>query len=104
MKYDVHEDSSLVLAAEDFDINEFKALHYFTSQDKSSLCHLRAHGPVLLEGAQGCGKSALMIEAVTGLYPRNESSKAIGIYISLRHLDLLRASGTEYMELFCKLV
>ncbi len=104
MEYDVHEDSSLVLAAEDFDVNEFKSFHYFTSEDKKCLCKLRAHMPVLLEGAQGCGKSALMIQAVTGLYPRNESSKAIGIYISLRHLDLLRASGTEYMELFCKLV
>ena len=45
-----------------------------------------------------------MIKASLGLYPKASQSTAIGIYISLRHLDLLRASGSEYIELFCKLV
>ena len=58
----------------------------------------------MLKGARGCGKSALMIEASIGLYPRNEEGTAVGIYVSLRHLDLLRTSGSEYIELFCKLV
>ena len=104
MESDVHEENSLILAAEDFEECEFTKYHYFTSQDRRCVSKLRAHGPVLLKGARGCGKSALMIEASLGLYPRNNSSTAIGIYISLRHLDLLRASGSEYIELLCKLV
>lgn len=104
MEYEVYEDNSLVLAAEDFDSHEFSKYHFFTTQDKKCISKLRAHGPVLLKGARGCGKSALMIEATMGLYPRNQEGTAIGIYISLRHLDLLRTSGSEYIELFCKLV
>jgi hypothetical protein len=104
MEYEVYEDNSLVLAAEDFDTKEFQQYHYFTTQDKRCISKLRAHGPVLLKGARGCGKSALMIEASLGLYPENSNSTAIGIYVSLRHLDLLRTSGAEYIEIFCKLV
>lgn len=104
MEYEVYEDNSLVLAAEDFDLQEFSEYHFFTAQDKKCISKLRAHGPVLLKGARGCGKSALMIEASMGLYPRNQDGTAIGIYVSLRHLDLLRTSGAEYIELFCKLV
>lgn len=104
MEHEVYEDNSLVLAAEDFDLEEFSEYHFFTLQDKKCISKLRAHGPVLLKGARGCGKSALMIEASIGLYPKNQTGTAIGIYISLRHLDLLRTSGTEYIELFCRLV
>lgn len=104
MEYEVYEDNSLVLAAEDFDLQEFSEYHFFTSQDKKCISKLRAHGPVLLKGARGCGKSALMIEASMGLYPKNQEGTAVGIYVSLRHLDLLRTSGSEYIELFCKLV
>lgn len=104
MEYEVYEDNSLVLAAEDFEAQEFDEYHYFTAQDKRCISKLRAHGPVLLKGARGCGKSALMIEASRGLYPENGDSAAIGIYVSLRHLDLLRSSGAEYIELFCNLV
>ncbi|TYK64321.1 hypothetical protein [Colwellia echini] len=104
MEYEVYEDNSLVLAAEDFDSEEFAEYHFFTSQDKKCISKLRAHGPVLLKGARGCGKSALMIEASMGLYPKNIKGTAVGIYVSLRHLDLLRTSGAQYIELFCKLV
>ena len=104
MEGDVYEDNSLVLAAEDFEVDQFENFHFFTSQDNRCISKLRAHGPVLLKGARGCGKSALMIKASLGLYPKEPQSTAIGIYISLRHLDLLRASGAEYIELFCKLV
>ncbi|WP_143735479.1 hypothetical protein [Microbulbifer mangrovi] len=45
-----------------------------------------------------------MIEASRGLYPRDNSSGAIGIYISLRHLGLLQSEGSKYIELFCNLV
>lgn len=104
MEYEVYEDNSLVLAAEDFDSSEFSEYHFFTTQDKKCISKLRAHGPVLLKGARGCGKSALMIEASVGLYPKNPEGTAVGIYVSLRHLDLLRTSGSAYIELFCKLV
>ncbi len=104
MEYEVYEDNSLVLAAEDFETEEFTEYHYFTAQDKRCISKLRAHGPVLLKGARGCGKSALMIEASLGLFPNNTQSNVIGIYISLRHLDLLRSSGAEYIELFCKII
>lgn len=104
MEYEVYEDNSLVLAAEDFDLQEFSEYHFFTTQDKKCISKLRAHGPVLLKGARGCGKSALMIEASMGLYPRNTEGTAVGVYVSLRHLDLLRTSGSEYIELLCKLV
>lgn len=104
MEYEVYEDNSLVLAAEDFETSEFQKYHFFTTQDKRCISKLRAHGPVLLKGARGCGKSALMIEASLGLYPKNKDSTAIGIYVSLRHLDLLRSSGSKYIELICKLV
>lgn len=60
MEYEVYEDNSLVLAAEDFDLQEFSEYHFFTSQDRKCISKLRAHGPVLLKGARGCGKSALM--------------------------------------------
>ncbi|MEH6628497.1 MAG: hypothetical protein V7739_18820 [Motiliproteus sp.] len=104
MEYETYEDNSLVLAAEDFEAKEFSEYHYFTVQDKRCISKLRAHGPVLLKGARGCGKSALMIEASNGLYPKDSSSAVVGVYVSLRHLDLLRSSGPEYIELFCKLV
>lgn len=104
MEHETYEDNSLVLAAEDFSEDEFRSFHFFTSQDKKCISKLRAHGPVLLKGARGGGKSALMREAANGLYPQNQESTALGIYISLRHLDLFTKSGTEYIELFCKLV
>jgi len=104
MEAEVYEDNSLVLAAEDFEKSEFEQFHYFTAQDKLCISRLRAHGPVLLKGARGSGKSALMIEASLGLYPENNESTVIGIYVSLRHLELLRSSGAKYVELFCKLV
>lgn len=100
-QYDEH---SLVLAAEDFERENFAKYHFFTAQDKKNIAKLRAHGPVLLKGARGSGKSALMIEASSGLYPNNRDSSVVGIYVSLRHLDLLRASGDDYIRLLCKLV
>lgn len=104
MEHDAHEENSLVLAAEDFDLNSFEEFHFFTAQDRKNISKLRAHGPVLLKGARGSGKSALMIEAHLGLYPRNRGSNVIGVYVSLRHLDLLRAVGDAYIKLLCKLI
>lgn len=98
------DDNSLILAAEDFNKNEFRENHFFTEQDQKCISKLRAHGPVLLKGSRGCGKSALMIEASLGLYPHDEESSTLGIYVSLRNLELLRSSGNDYVRLLCILV
>ncbi|MBM7355458.1 helix-hairpin-helix domain-containing protein [Lelliottia amnigena] len=98
------EEVNLVLAAEDFPDAEFESNHFFTAHDQRCIARLRAHGPVLLKGARGSGKSALMIEAVSKMYPKNSQSNAIGIYLSLRHLGLLRSQGRKYEELLCKLI
>lgn len=98
------EEVNLVLAAEDFPDTEFESNHFFTAHDQRCIARLRAHGPVLLKGARGSGKSALMIEAVSKMYPKNKNSNAIGIYLSLRHLGLLRSEGRKYEELLCQLI
>lgn len=102
--YNNIDENTLVLAAEDFELENFEQYHFFTAQDKRNISKLRAHGPILLRGARGAGKSALMLEAFKGLYPQKSDSSAIGIYISLRHLDLLRSSGDIYIKLLCKLI
>lgn len=98
------ESSSLILAAEDCDPQEFSRLHRFSVNDNRVIQKLVAHGPVLLQGGRGSGKSALMIEASKRLAPQNPASSAFGVYISLRHLPLLRTSGRDYEEIFCSLV
>lgn len=98
------EEVNLVLAAEDFPDTEFESNHFFTVHDQRCIAKLRAHGPVLLRGARGSGKSALMIEAVSKMYPKKQDSNAIGIYLSLRHLGLLRSEGKKYEELLCQLI
>ena len=97
-------DVNLILAAEDCDPTHFPQLHKFSANDKRVIEKLIAHGPVLLEGGRGSGKSALMIAASLALAPHNPDSGVFGIYLSLRHLPLLRTSGREYEEIFCKLV
>ena len=105
MEYDSDNDEvNLVLAAEDFPQADFESNHFFTNHDQRCISKLRSHGPVLLKGARGSGKSALMIEAVSKMYPNNTSSNAIGIYLSLRHLGLLRSEGKKYEELLCQLI
>ncbi len=62
---------------------------------------LSAHGPVLLRGGRGSGKSALLIEAhrrmqgLTNIFP---------VYVSLRYLPLLQSDGPEYIGHFCVLL
>jgi hypothetical protein len=87
----IEENTSLILAAEDCPADKFEEMHYFSKQEQRFITNLIAHGPVLLKGARGSGKSALMIEASRRMYPANELSSAFGIYISLRHLELLRS-------------
>ncbi|MBR3771558.1 MAG: ATP-binding protein [Clostridium sp.] len=60
-----------------------------------------AHGPVLIKGGRGTGKSALLREADNRL--RN-SNVACGIYLSLRHLPLLRTQGEQYEKEFIRIL
>jgi len=91
---------NLILAAEDCDAATFRAIHRFSKQDARIISKLTAHGPVLLQGGRGSGKSALLIEASNELFPQNRDGNAIGIYLSLRHLPLLRSSGSDYERIF----
>jgi hypothetical protein len=100
----ISDNTSLILAAEDCSPEEFEQLHYFSRQEYRVISNLIAHGPVLLKGARGSGKSALMIEASRKMYPEDISSSAFGIYISLRHLELLRSEGEKYEKMLCQLI
>ncbi len=105
MVTDISENTSLfILAAEDCPPEKFEQLHYFSKQEQRFISNLIAHGPVLLKGARGSGKSALMIEASRRMYPDNPSSSTFGIYISLRHLELLRSEGAKYERKLCELI
>ncbi len=94
---------NLVLAAEDFDAQEFHELHKFSANDERVIAKLIAHGPVLLQGSRGSGKSALMREAAERL-PLLPNSPALGVYLSLRHMPLLRSAGDEYQRILCQLL
>ncbi|NCC32806.1 MAG: ATP-binding protein, partial [Chloroflexia bacterium] len=97
-----HEDlNALILAAEDCAPEQFEQLHSFSAYEERILRSLIAHGPVLLRGGRGSGKSALLIEASRRLAHHDH---AIGLYVTLRHLPLLRSEGAEYERIFCKLV
>ena len=93
-------EQSLLLAAEDCPVDRFERYHYFSQHEDRIIQTLCAHGPVLLKGGRGSGKSALMIEAHRRL--TRADSSAFGIYVSLRHLPLLRSTGLEYEKLLCE--
>ncbi len=94
---------NLVLAAEDFNRDDFKALHRFSKNDERVIAKLMAHGPVLLQGSRGSGKSALMREAADRLL-LSADAPALAIYLSLRHMPLLRSVGDEYQRILCELL
>jgi hypothetical protein len=96
-------ENSLVLAAEDFEPQEFQRLHKFSANDNRVISKLVAHGPVLLQGSRGSGKSALMRAAAERL-PLNSSAPGLAVYLSLRHMPLLRSSGDEYQRILCELL
>lgn len=62
-----------------------------------------AHGPVLLKGGRGTGKSALLREAARRLNS-SVTSPTFGIYMSLRHLPLLRSQGHQYETEFLRIL
>lgn len=95
------DDIHLILAAEDCPPQDFERIHSFAASDDLIIRKLSAHGPVLLRGGRGSGKSALMIEA----HRRLRSSETIfSVYISLRHLPLLRSDGDEYINHFGRIL
>jgi hypothetical protein len=98
-------ETSLVLAAEDCEPSNFDEFHKFSSRtDRRVLLNLTAHGPVLLRGGRGSGKSALMIAASRQLDPIIPDASAVGIYMSLRHAPLLKSTGEAYGRILCSIV
>lgn len=94
-------DSGLILAAEECPPDDFSKFHTFTSHDEIIIRKLSAHGPVLVRGGRGSGKSALLLEA----YRRMKTSPNVfPVYVSLRYLPLLQSDGEEYIGHFCVLL
>ena len=94
-------DSHLILAAEECPPDRFEALHVFAHSDDAVLRKLMSHGPVLIRGGRGSGKSALLIEA----HRRSQCVDNIfSVYMSLRYLPLLQSDGQEYIVIFCRLL
>ena len=101
----IAQDHSLILAAEDCEPSEFDSLHKFPSRnDQRILRTLLAHGPVLLRGGRGSGKSAFMMAAAKKLAPDIDNAPAFGIYMSLRHAPLLKSSGDVYGKILCEII
>jgi hypothetical protein len=98
-----HEEQILILAAEECPLDKFDELHKFTASDENILRKLIAHGPVLVRGGRGSGKSAFLIEAYLRIR-RDFSSSVFPVYLSLRYLPLLRAEGAEYDRHFCSIL
>jgi hypothetical protein len=94
-------DSGLILAAEECPPDKFGAYHSFSSHDEVIIRKLSAHGPVLLRGGRGSGKSALLIEAHRRM---RQLTNAFPVYVSLRYLPLLQSDGQEYIGHFCVLL
>jgi hypothetical protein len=94
-------DGGLILAAEECPADKFEQLHAFSAYDDIIIRKLTAHGPVLIRGGRGSGKSALLIEA----HRRMRAASAVfSIYMSLRYLPLLQSDGEEYIGHFCGLL
>ena len=61
MEYDqIEQEGQLVLAAEECSDELFPVLHRFAAFERRIIRSLVAHGPVLLRGGRGSGKSTLM--------------------------------------------
>lgn len=94
-------DPGLILAAEECPPDQFGRIHSFSSHDEVIIRKLSAHGPVLVRGGRGSGKSALLIEAARRM---KLSTGAFPVYVSLRYLPLLQSDGNEYIGHFCVLL
>ncbi len=95
------DESGLILAAEECPPESFTQYHRFSSYDEPIIRKLSAHGPVLIRGGRGSGKSALLLEA----HRRMRTEPAVfAVYVSLRYLPLLQSDGEEYIQCFCVLL
>jgi len=94
-------DAGLILAAEECPPEKFEKYHSFSSQDDIVIRKLSAHGPVLIRGGRGSGKSALLIEAHRRM---RTIDSVFSVYMSLRYLPLLQSDGNEYIGHFCSLL
>jgi hypothetical protein len=94
-------DSGLILAAEECPPENFEKYHSFSDHDELIIKKLIAHGPVLLRGGRGSGKSALLLEAHRRM---QKIPNIFAVYVSLRYLPLLQSDGVEYIGHFCKIL
>ena len=94
-------DAGLVLAAEECPADLFEGYHSFSQFDDVIIRKLSAHGPVLLRGGRGSGKSALLIESQRRM---RATGGVFSIYVSLRYLPLLQSDGPEYVGHFCTIL
>jgi hypothetical protein len=102
MSHEYTEENNLLLAAEDWPAAQFPKVHKFSSFEQRIVKTLIAHGPVLLRGGRGSGKSALLIEADRQI--GSDMPLVLSVYISLRHLPLLRSEGKIYESILCGLL
>ncbi len=98
---ETNSDSGLILAAEECPPSQFGHYHLFSPHDEIIIRKLSAHGPVLVRGGRGSGKSALLIEAFRRM---RASTTVFPVYVSLRYLPLLQSDGDEYISHFCILL
>lgn len=98
----LEEEGQLVLAAEECSDELFPLIHKFSSFEERIIRALIAHGPVLLRGGRGSGKSTLMREAANRL--KTLGSNTFAVYLSLRYLPLLRETGTQYEKFLVELI
>jgi hypothetical protein len=94
-------DNSLILASEECPVERFSELHRFSSSEERVIRKLIAHGPVLIRGGRGSGKSAIMIETHRRIRQYN-SEQVFSVYVSLRYLPLLKSDGEQYQRHFCE--
>jgi len=94
----LEDDSGLILAAEECPPEKFSQYHSFSAHDDVIIRKLTAHGPVLVRGGRGSGKSALLLEAHRRM---KDSPSVFPVYVSLRYLPLLQSDGQEYISHFC---
>lgn len=99
----VEDDQILILAAEECPEDTFDVIHKFTKSDQKIIRKLVAHGPVLLRGGRGAGKSAYLIKSYLQMRAENNDS-VFPVYLSLRYLPLLRSQGAEYDRHFCQIL
>lgn len=97
-------DKSLIIYAEDCDPAEFESLHRFSKDDERRLVKLSSHGPVLLRGGRGTGKSALLLEAARRMSLAQGGTGALGVYVNLRHIELLKETGSGYESALCRFI